>query len=573
MANIRRNNFNIANYIHLSYQGYLDDTVSTIKKVQIKGQIQQASAKIHNQFKAQTTMTVEEYLKYQEEYVDSMSAMVALFSANSGVNSKGELTPFSEIWNKYKENVRILINSMPFTQEEKDVFYKYVKSSAKAVNVANIMQLMHGKNALNIKELDKALLKITDDFDEDLLDEYKKIMKNNKNMEKKDWAHIITNLAAAEALKTTKNLEELNNIKKNFTLGQLIGEDYEHLAKMVNQLNDLYASGASAETINSQSVKIKRIMDTKIKGLGTETISFLNPVIIEKAKGVVTDLLHTGINSEIIKNTTTLEYTRKNTIPKNEIAKISAQRKVSLADVTIQIGKANKIKEVKISRKMRNVNAKDIIIAENLSIGQAIAMVRNVYNTDYLNNQYTFMLLNTLNFLFLKKNLFYKTKGKKSQIIVDNRKGIKRINNFTLEGVENALKSQVLSSFLILAYSTFFSSKFAALYDINNFIVPAPILFDYSMSRIVNEDLGTGLQSVISLGHSGAGEYTGLIKDSGSGDNGIEINGSMRYPIELMALKRHKTAVSYLSSKPSIKIKSYNITNKEYYYDIFNKMK
>ena len=136
---------------------------------------------------------------------------------------------------------------------------------------------------------------------------------------------------------------------------------------------------------------------------------------------------------------------------------------------------------------------------------------------------------------------------------------------------QETLRTEIISSFLGATYASFFISDFAAFYDIGNFVVPSPLMFDYSIERINREDLKTGITNFVSIGVDKKA-YEEVIRNNGSGEKGVYKNNKKYYPFQLMALKRNKAAIQKINNC-QLNLKSYNITNKEYYYDMFNKIK
>ena len=92
-----KNNFNIPNYIHLSYQGFLDDKMNKRKNIQLKTALKNASKIIHKSFQNATGLSVEEYLKKASNEIESMQAMIALFSGDGRGEEDPKAIPFSEI--------------------------------------------------------------------------------------------------------------------------------------------------------------------------------------------------------------------------------------------------------------------------------------------------------------------------------------------------------------------------------------------------------------------------------------------------------------------------------------------
>lgn len=568
-----KNNFNIPNYIHLSYQGFLDDKMNMNKKLQLKSAMLTFQKKINQNFKTVTGLTVEQYLDYANDEIESMKSMINLFTGDV-ISSGGEQNlPFSEIWKKYKKDVENRINSLPLTSEEKIELLNYTKASAKTTNIAIALKLLNNKS---IKNVESNLVNITSDFDEKIMQEFRSKIKTN-SMDKRDWANILVKQVAIDALKMKGSLQNLNNIKETKTFGQLIGKEYDTLIDKINQLNTAYASGADSKKIMSMVNSIRLLLNQSFKGTGTETVSFLNlPIIKEKSKIIVRDLVHTGLNvQEIASYSKNIEFTRSGSNNyKTNITATSGKREIKLADVTLELQVGKKIKKATISRKMRDIQAKQIQLAGDMTIAQANAMIlKSGLGKQYaiLNNDYSFAFYNAMNFMLMGKNMWYVKRKNSIYLKIDNSGSRAKGNFSSMKKVEESIKNEIISAFLGATYASFFVSKFAAFYDINNFIIPSPLLFEYSLDRILKEDLQTNIRHFVNLDTNKKG-YEEMIRKNGSGEKSVWHNGTKYYPFQLMALKRNKAAIRQIDSMP-ITIKSYNITNQQYYNEMFNRLK
>lgn len=568
-----KNNFNIPNYIHLSYQGFLDDKMNMNKKLQLRSAMLSFQKKINQNFKTITGLTVEQYLDYVNEEIESMKSMINLFTGDVMSSGGEQKLPFSEIWKKYGAEVENRVNSLPLTSQEKQELLNYTKASAKTTNIAIALKLLSDKS---IKSIENDLANITSDFDEQIMEEFKSKIANN-SMNKKDWANILVRQAAIDALQMKGSLQNLNNIKETKTFGQLIGTEYDTLIDKINQLNTAYASGADSKKIMSLANNIRALLNRHFKGTGTETVSFLNlPIIKEKSKIVVRDLIHTGLSTQDIASySKNIKFTRSGSGGnKTNILTTSGKREIKLADVTLELQVGKKIKKATVSRKMRDIQAKHIQLATNMNVAQANALIlKSGLGKQYavLTNDYSFAFYNAVNFMLIGKNMWYVKRQNSIYLKVDNSRARAKGNFSSMKKVEESIKNEIISSFLGATYASFFVSKFAAFYDINNFIVPSPLLFEYSLERILSEDLQTGIRHFVNL-NVNKKNYEQIIRNNGSGEKSVLHNGIKYYPFQLMALKRNKAAIQEINSVP-ITVKSYNITNQQYYNDMFNKLK
>lgn len=563
-----KNNFNIPNYIHLSYQGFLDDKMNKRKNIQLKTALKNASKIIHKSFKNATGLSVEEYLKNASNEIESMQAMIALFSGDGIGKEDPKAIPFSEIWKKYSDQVENKINSLGLSGEEKSYLLDYTKASAKVANISLALRML--TKADKLEQIKNYLTSFTQDFDEELLNEFNKSIKKDGNT----WAKLLINQALKETLTMTKSLDSLNNTEKTYTFGQTMGSTYDTLVKEVNNLNSMYARGASASSIKNKVNYIRGIINKNVKGTGTETVSLINiPSVRQKSKDIIADLVHTGLKGEIKKYENTIEFTRIGKGGSPTLLTTSAEREVKLADVTIKLQNNNKIKDIKVSRKMYDIKAKQINLG-TLSVAQANAMISTGQLSKYafLNNQHAYIFYSAMNFFLMGKNMWYRVDRNIVKLVQDNARKKRAIGKFgSLRDTQETLKTEIISSFLGATYASFFISDFAAFYDIGNFIVPSPLMFDYSIERINREDLKTGITNFVSIG-IGKKSYEEAIRKNGSGEKGIFKSNKKYYPFQLMALKRNKAAIQNINNC-QLNLKSYNITNKEYYYDMFNKIK
>lgn len=577
---MKKNNFDLPNYIHLSYQGFLDDKISVKKGIKRNSAINTAQKHIYSQFEKSVGVTVEKFLQDSMDEAKTISALASLFSGRdiyqSGTGTVEKDKPFAELWAKYEQVVREKIGNLQLSSDEKEILLEYTKSSAKVINISNVLRTLYGKNA-KVEKIKDILVNADKDLESDLLQLFKE--KEQSGITKGDWAYLLIQQAGYEALKMTKSLEQLNNMKDNTqNFGQLLGNDYKTFKTQLDKVKNTYLNGGSEKDVLNEVNTARRTLNTKIKGLGTETASFVSlPVIRQAATGVAVDYLHTGTDFENINFEGTAQFIqrkkRANVILKERT--LTTTRRVALADVTINLTANGNTNKVKVSKKTYSPKAKEITIASGASaptVAQAIALINHMYGINFFNGPQAFIFYNALNFLFTGKNYWYE-KGKSTLTIKkDGGRNQRAIGDFkSLPAVERSLNTEILSSFLTLAYSAFFTPEFAALYDINGFVVPSPLLFDMGIERIKNQK-SDSMQKLISFGSRGIrDEYRDAITSAGSGERSVIHKGVKKYAIYLMALKRNNAAYSKIHGA-TISVKSYNITNKEYYSVMMDKI-
>lgn len=571
-----KNNFNIPNYIHLSYQGYLDDKMNTKKKVQAKTTLKAISRVIHKSFKNTVGMDVEQYLEEASSEIESMKAMIALFSGEGiedTIEKGGNAVPFSELWNKYKKQVEQKINSMGLSSESAQYLLDYTQASASVSNLSIALKLL--QHADNLKSIQNYLLTVTQDFDKDLVEQFHKDRQN-----KNSWAHLVIQQVLKEALIMEASLDNLNSKEaKNLGFGQNLNNIVKSLKKQIEELNRMYASGKapSQKAIEEKVQSIRRYINTNIKGVGTETVSLVNiPSVRLKAKDTAVELLHSGLSSQLKTFKEVIEFERSK--PRSTVfapvATVDAKREVKLADVTINlINKEEKQSSIRVSRKMYSIKSSQINLGD-LSIAQANAMMASTGLDKYvfMKNKNAFTFLSAMNFLLSGRNFWYKKEKGRIKIVQDNGRKNRAIGSFSsLPKTQRTLDTEIISSFLGAVYGSFFLSDYSAFYDIGNFVVPSPLMFDYSIERIARNDLKTGITSFIGISSSKE-DYQEKIRTKGSGFKGVIKKGKKHYPFEILAVKRNKAAIVGIGNT-MLKVKSYNITNQQYYYDMFNKIK
>ena len=555
----KKNNFNIANYIHLSYQGAIEDKIFNSKVVynNVLNNIVKAS---QNSFKSKTGFSVKEFIDNAEKEFETTNAMVNIFS-DEGIISNGSTSAYSEVWRKYGETIADSINRMGLDSQQKEALLNYTKASGSIVHISALLKLLTNKEYINdYKNLQNRLVSLTSDFEENLAEVYSK----GKNRE-----YWIANIAN-QLKKDLENMNmNLNSLKKEYDFGQTLDSSYDTVIKLIDQINKEYANGANSKKITSLGNQLRGILNKNIKGTGTETVSFVNlPVILENAGASVINYLHTGTQGKEITYSEKSGFIRKGAGYNTDIYNLNTTRDIKLADITVVIKKDKKIKNVAVSRKMRTSTAKHIQLGD-MTVAQAKAQINSIstlrkYNYSVGTNAALFE--NMFNFLLTKTDLWYGVRQGKMYI----KRKSNGVSLNSLPRVEQAFGSNLISSFYMVAYASFFFSNYAAFYDINGLIIPSPVLLQYTVEKIQSDATKTSASNLINLS-SERSRYLEKIKEAGSGFKGLIAknsrvlkNGEKYYPFELMAIKRNKVAKVSINEL-NIHIKSYNINSREYY--------
>ncbi len=542
----KKTNFDIVNYVHLSYAGALEDNGlrGGGSKTTLEAKLKRNSENIEAQFKSAVGMSSKDFLKSAEKYGDLLTTFIEIF--NSDTIKKIKELSSEEAQLKLEEG------------EEAAMKLRMIQA-AKVSGYSNILgQLLTKKDEEGIESYINSILKSFSGIN--LYEEFLKGMSSE----------------GGQSLDSKKRAMSLSLIKLIFdnavTLKEDSSDDTLFSGTFQWQEPSYDAINAKLEKISSSMQKgipirpseideiikdCRSIINTKIKGATVGEYSsgiigkkIISP-ILEKVHGKINEeILHTGTKSRA-ENEINIPIAqlsiKKNIInlkdPKNAVAKgiqnfITKDKK---ADITIKYDNKNsERKSVTISTKRYGTAAKFINIADNISIGKALAFMslEGTSSSDYFGNgRRGAQFYNALNFYLLKSD-FNKKDGKISEVFKESSPG------WSITAIDAAFGG-ILTKFLLDVLANNIKPESSAFMDINGEIIPTPIYYKYMMKRLLSDQVKNNVSSFIEFNRGAYIKNTeSKILDSnitGALKKPKQINGQWRsgYRYDMAALKRN----------------------------------
>lgn len=539
----KKTNFDIVNYVHLSYAGALEDNGlrGGGSKTTLEAKLKRNSDNIEAQFKSVVGMSSKDFLKSAEKYGDLLTTFIEMFNSDTIEDIEKLSSEETQLkLGKGREAARMI-------------------QAAKVSGYSNILgQLLTKKDEKGIESYINTILKSFSGIN--LYEEFLKGMSS-------DGGQSLDSKKRAMSLSLIKLIfDNATTLKKDSSDDTLFSGTFQWQEPSYDAIN------AKLEKISSSMQKgipirpseideiikdCRSIINTKIKGATVGEYSsgiigkkIISP-ILEKVHGEINEeILHTGTKSRA-ENEINIPIAqlsiKKNIInlkdPKNAVAKgiqkfITEDKK---ADITIKYDNKNsERKSVTISTKRYGTAAKFINIADNISIGKALAFMSldGTSSSDYFGNgRRGAQFYNALNFYLLKSD-FNKKDGKISEVFKESSPG------WSVTAIDAAFGG-ILTKFLLDVLANNIKPESSAFMDINGEIIPTPIYYKYMMKRLLSDQVKNNVSSFIEFNRGAYIKNTeSKILDSnitGALKKPRQINGQWRngYRYDMAALKRN----------------------------------
>ena len=541
----KKTNFDIVNYVHLSYAGALEDNGlrGGGSKSTLEAKLKTNYENIEAQFKSAVGMSSEDFLKSAEKYGDLLTTFIEMFNSDT----------IKEIKKLSSEEAQLKLEE----GEEAAMKLRMVQA-AKVSGYSNILgQLLTKKDEKGIESYINTILKSFSGIN--LYEEFLKGMSS-------EGGQSLDSKKRAMSLSLIKLIFDNAVALKDSSKDTLFSGTFQWQEPSYDAIN------AKLEKISSSMQKgipirpseideiikdCRSIINTKIKGATVGEYSsgiigkkIISP-ILEKVHGEINEeILHTGTKSraenEIHIPIAQLSI-KKNIInlkdPENAVAKgiqkfITEDKK---ADITIKYDNKNsERKNITISTKRYGTAAKFINIADNISIGKALAFMslEGTSSSDYFGNgRRGAQFYNALNFYLLKSD-FNKKDGKISEVFKESSPG------WSVTAIDAAFGG-ILTKFLLDVLANNIKPESSAFMDINGEIIPTPIYYKYMMKRLLSDQVKNNVSSFIEFNRGAYIKNTeSKILDSnitGALKKPKQINGQWRsgYRYDMAALKRN----------------------------------
>lgn len=495
----RKTNFDIVNYVHLSYAGALADNQlkGGGKSSTIRNKMNTTYKTLEQNFKANVGVSSKEYIEASKKYGDVLQAIAQMFRCQT------------------IEEMRTFISEEKISQLNLgEIATQNLLAAAKTTGYAELLGQIYSQKG--DKTLENKIEEIANSFSginlyEEILNYLSSKGRGGLSLNKKKQA-----LSLALLDKAMENANIVKSNSKNDTLFSSTfkwqDNSFDTVNKNLENFKDSMKKGIPPKIGELEKIikNSRDLLNTNIKGASVGEYSsgiiankLLIPIINGLTETIDVEIQHTGTKSKI-KNEISIpiaQLTKKNTTinlkdPVNAVAKgihtfVARDKK---ADITISYNNANgENKNIKISTKRYKTSAYAVNLSERISIGQALAFSINGENSvkNFTGKGKTgAQFYNALNFYLLKSSYNVLKDGKIAKVVKENG------GDFSINSLDATFGS-VLSKFLLEVLAGVLEPEVTAFMDINGMIIPTPIYYKFMMDKFLSENIKNNVSSYI----------------------------------------------------------------------------
>lgn len=544
----KQTNFDIVNYVHLSYAGALSDRG-------LKGG-------------GSESLTKKRYKSIYERLESSFVNEVGISSeefVNSLKKSQEALESIYEMFRcKTMDEIKNLVSEERLKQLSiGDKAISELISIGKTQGYAELLgQLYSEKSSNDIKKLVEDIAKSFEgvDFYKDTLKYLSKGKSSSANKEKQAMSIALINQILSES-KTIKQNSGTNTI---FT-GEFSWQEpvFDTLNKNLEDFSNAMSKGIPIKNdeINKIIKANKAIIDRNIKGAilgeyssGIITKGLIEPILTEVVNATNTEIKHTGTSSgktssidisidKLYKNKKSKTVKQMDNILNGIVKGVQTfTAKDRKADITVTYDTPDTLqRNLKISTKRYKTSAYAVNIADKISIGAALSFGKygNELANYYTGNSKTgSQFYNALNFYLLNGSYTVKKEKDIAKVVKESSRSL------TVSTIDAAFGG-ILSKFLIDILANMLEPESSAFIDINGMIIPTPLYYKFMMDRFFNSDIKNSISSYISFN---ANSFTNkmekeILKEDVTGARKLTVQGSVSwktgYFYDIAARKRN----------------------------------
>lgn len=485
MSSKKITNFNIVNYVHLTYANAIKD--KNLKGRRVESQLKKKYNRIYKDLEKRFTEIVgvssKEFLKVCKKMDQGIETINKMFTSSSLQELEGYLSD---------DKIKKLKLSRQDAEE--------LSHSAKIIGFSNILGKIYSKETTP-EEFEN----IANGFSG--IDAYEQILnylnsssagqKNSNNKKKQSMMlYLLTEISKnVGELRVAATSSSTFNIPFDWSNKSL--DDFNTL---IARFQDGFKNGIPIKMKDIEQITsiAKRISDTQIKGalVGEYSSAILaKNLFFPLLKKDLTDKLKVTHSGKDIQSTKTITFNPSSNLLgintaqaldileslKDRISNIQVIDKK--ADIIISYKKGAEEKNIPISVKTYKSAAKWINLSDKISIGAALAFGENgteIYNY-YLNSGITAKVFNALNFYLLQNEYGVFKEGEIAKVT--------KIKNATLAStkIDNAFGG-VLSSLAMDILGNLLQPESSAFIDINGIFIPTPIYYKYMMDRFMTRE-------------------------------------------------------------------------------------
>lgn len=493
----KKTNFDIVNYVHLSYAGALEDSrlQGGGKDSTIRNTMNRNYKKMEEEFKSALGISSKEFMEASQKYSEAITAISQMFRCST----------IEEMKQFISEDKIAQLNLGKSAAES-------LLASAKTSGYAEILGQLYAENG--DANINKKIEEIANSFSGiNLYEENLKYLtsKGGSSANKKKQAML---MALLEKAMESANVARGNTdtiFSSNFTWQDssfdIINNNLQDFKNSMNK--GIPPKIGELETIIGNS---RKILNTNIKGASVGEYSsgilakkIITPILQGITDAINIEIQHTGTKSSV-KNIIEIpiaQISSKKTVinlkdPINAVAKgiHSFTAKDKKADITISYNNTNgDSKDIKISTKRYKTSAYAVNLSERMTIGQALAFSMNgatAVKNFTGNNKNSAQFYNALNFYLLGSSYNVEKRGKIAEVFKETGGG------YSVNQID-ATFGGVLSKFLLEILAGVLEPKTSTFMDINGMIIPTPIYYKFMMNKFLSQQIKNNVSSYISF--------------------------------------------------------------------------
>lgn len=468
-------NFNIQNYIHLSFANAQKDTrLRSAAEVSPQIIFNQRYKKLEDSFRAKAGVSSDEFIKELNNYGDALEAVASLFNSSTITEIKESMS---------NESLRQVITG------ERDL-ENLIAAGAISGYTTIIGQLYTGKGQTKqqLDSLHEALKPLAQNY-KNFLD----VLSNEKASNTKR-ARAAQSILLSEVF---KNANKIRTSAKDDTLFEssfeFTDKSYDIINKNIKEIDRIFQEGNIDSAKLSRLIKsTSQIANTSLKGADAGEYSsgilakyFAAPIVEKFSQGLQTSISHRGRTSS---NLSTMEVDITGRVRVKGLASDlenainpyiqSFMAKDMKADIAITTGADE---ELLISRKTyNNLSARWVNLADDISIAAIMAFSRdNGQVAKLFNSSASGALFNALNFHLLGGT--YKTKMMKNG-------DIKPVFDHAISSSADSMDAVfggALSNLMMTLLAAIIEPESVGLMDINGMLIPTPTYYKFMMNKFI----------------------------------------------------------------------------------------
>lgn len=494
-----KTNFDIVNYVHLTYQGAKSDKAIIGNRSQsvLKSKKTRVYNRLEKNFISEVGISSTEFMSALRKSEEALLAIVQMFNCKT-------ITEMKEYISKEK------LVKLQLGEESA----RSLVSAAKTQGYAELInQLFSSKDASSTNEKINNIVEAFDGINmyKETLDYLTKDGQQSTNKKKQAMLLSLIN----EAFTNAKDVKMSSSSDKLFSTEFVWrNSSFDAINKILEDFKNSMKNGVTVKMADLEKIinSARGIINRDIKGASTGEYSsaliskaLMEPVLKSVTNAINIDFQHTrtrvGTKTEIeipiagiYSNKQKGKITNIDT-PMKKIAD-SIQKFVSKdqkADITVNYETSSGDKQIKISAKRYKTSAYAVNMINSMSIGSLLSFGKHGAElTSYYtgNSNIASQFYNALNFYLLQNS--YGTLKKPDIVSV-----IKNGNGSADAASYDSMFGGILSKFLMDILGNILEPETSAFMDINGMLIPTPLYYKFMMDRFLDANIKNYVSSYI----------------------------------------------------------------------------